>query len=86
MEKIKNTPQVRQTRLSNLYLPTSRHKIKHTVFSHIFFVHDITFLMIMGIKCPSIVFLHINNCLLQTVGVSKELLVVLCSGHKSTLM
>ena len=37
MENIKNTPQVRQTRLSNLYLPTSRHRIKHTLFSHIFF-------------------------------------------------
>ena len=37
MEKIKNTPQVRQTRLSNLYLSTSRHKIKHIVFSHTFY-------------------------------------------------
>ena len=35
--KIKNTPQDRQTRLSNLYLPTTWHKIKHTVFSHIFY-------------------------------------------------
>ena len=36
MEKIKNTSQVRQTRSSNLNLTTQRHKIKHTVFSHIF--------------------------------------------------
>ena len=34
--KIKNTSKVRQTRLSNLYQPISRHKTKHTGFSHIF--------------------------------------------------
>ena len=32
----------------------------HNVFYIYFIVQDITFLMIMAVKCPSIVFLHSN--------------------------
>ena len=67
MEKIKNTPQVRQTRWSSLYLPTSRYKIAPTQCFHIYsFVQDITFLMINGVKCPSTVYSH--NCFLFSLS------------------
>ena len=31
----------------------------HSVFIYILFVQDITSLMILGVKCPSIAFLHL---------------------------